>query len=423
MNILVLCHYFAPEPGAPSARLLELGQSWTRAGDVVKVVTCFPNHPTGVIPPQYRGRFRSTENLRGIQVFRNWVYATPNEGVLKKTLGHISFMVSSVLLSLPRVGPVDVVVSSSPTFFSLFSGYVFAKLTRSPFVAEIRDLWPAAIIELGVLRNRLVIRLLELLELWIYRVASHVVVVTESFRANLIARGIPASKITVITNGVDLERFSPGPKDPNVEAELGCAGRQLVLYAGAVGLSHGLEAVVHAANLLRDHEGIVFGIVGDGAAKPKLQQLVSNLGLGNVRFMAAQSKDRMASIYRTADICVVPLRDVPLFSGFIPSKMFEIMACGRPIVAALKGESAEIAKLSGGALVVPPEDSQAIAEAVLSLSLDVEMRLAMGRSAITFVKEHYSRAALAGQYGQLLVRVSEEAKVRVTSYGRHGFSG
>lgn len=402
MNITLICHYFAPEPGAPSARLFEMSREWVRHGHTVKVVTCFPNHPTGVVPPQYRGRLRAVEDLSGIKVYRNWTYVTRNEGVLKKTIGHLSFMVSSVLLSLFRTGPTDVVVVSSPTFFSMFSGYLFSRFKRAPLVLEIRDLWPAAIIELGVLRNRILIRVLEALELWAYRTANHIVVVTEAFKENLVSRGIAAEKIAVITNGVDLERYSQGLKSEAVEAALDCRGKSLVLYIGALGMSQGLESIIRAAERLKGRENVVFALVGEGAEQAKLQRLAAELGLAGVRFLPAQPKERMPDFYHTADICLVPLRNVALFEGFIPSKMFEIMACGRPIIASLAGEAARILDRSGGAVIVPPEDSAAIAQAVLELIEDKPVRDRLGAAGATYVAQFYDRAKLALEYERVL---------------------
>jgi len=343
--------------------------------------------------------------LDGVEILRNWVFATPNEGVLKKTISHISFMISSVLFSLRRSGSVDVVVVSSPTFFSMFSGYVFSRLKRVPLVVEVRDLWPAAIVELGVLRNRFLIRILEAMELFMYRAAHHVVVVTESFREDLVRRGIPADRITVITNGVDLVQYSDGPKDPLAEQELGCEGKKLVLYIGAHGISQGLETVLEAANILRSRRDIVFGFVGEGAAKAALQERARELKLENVVFLPAQPKERMPLFYRTCDVGLVPLRKIPLFKAFVPSKMFEIMGCARPVVASLEGEAASILQRSGAAIVVPPEDAQRLSDAILTFIDDEPRRIAAGQAGAAFVRRHYSREELANRYLTLLERV------------------
>ena len=264
MRVLLICHYFAPEIGAPQARLSEMARVWAADGADVTVLTGMPNHPTGVIPPEYRGKLRCTEEVDGYQVVRTWLYATPNEGFVKKTLGHLSFMVSSVFLGFRRSGRPDVVVVSSPTFFSLFSAYAIARLRRRPLVVEIRDLWPAIFVELGVLKNRQLIRVLERCEMFMYRAAAHVVTVTDGFREDLIRRGIDPAKVTTITNGVDLEKFQPAAADPQLRSRLGAQpGQALALYIGAHGISHGLQSVADAAQLLSG-EGVHVAFVGDG---------------------------------------------------------------------------------------------------------------------------------------------------------------
>src|ERR1700728_2340837 len=209
MRILVVTHYFPPETGAPQARLSGLAAAWAADGDDVTVLTGMPNHPTGVIAPEYRGAVRRRERRDGYRVLRTWLYATPNEGMARKTLGHLSFMASSVLLGWRASGPADVVVVSSPTFFSILSGWLLARLKRARFVIEIRDLWPAIFVELGVLTNRRVIGALERLELAAYAAADQVVVVSDGFRQNLIERGVPVAKVHTIRNGVTLESFRP----------------------------------------------------------------------------------------------------------------------------------------------------------------------------------------------------------------------
>jgi glycosyltransferase involved in cell wall biosynthesis len=401
LNIVYLCHYFHPEIGAPSARGLEMARVWRDAGHTVKVVTCFPNHPTGIIPEAYRGKRFMIEEFEGLTIYRNFVYATPNEGFIKKTLGHLSFMASSVLQSLPRIGEVDVIVVSSPTFFSVISAYVFSLVKRRPFVFDVRDLWPAVFVDLGVLKNRAIIRTLEALEMFLYHRAARVVLVTDSFRRILAGRGVSEEKLLTITNGVDLDFFTPGPVDAALREEWGLTGKFVVLYIGAHGISQGLETVLEAAELTSDDRDIVYVFVGEGAKKHALQDLAAQKGLENVRFLPGQPKSRMPAFYRSADVCLVPLRNIPLFETFIPSKMFEIMGAARPLVASLAGEAREILEASGAAMLTNPEDAQAIAAALrcLKVSPDLETMGASGRS---YVEQHYSRQGLAERYLQML---------------------
>jgi glycosyltransferase involved in cell wall biosynthesis len=404
VRILIVTHYFPPETGAPQARLSGLAAAWAAGGDEVTVLTGMPNHPTGMIPPEYRGAIRRRERRDGYQVLRTWLYATPNEGMARKTLGHLSFMASAVLLGARASGPADVVVVSSPTFFSIGAGAALARLKRARLVVEVRDLWPAIIAELGVLTSRPLIRRLERLELAAYAAADTVIVVSDGFRANLIGRGVPAAKVHTIRNGVRPGEFDPGaPADPRVRARLGAGpGDCLVLYAGTHGISQGLTAVAEAAaRLAAGSPAIRFAFVGEGADKQRLAGRVAELGLDAVTLLPGVPSGQVPALLAAADICLVPLRDVPLFSAFIPSKMFEYLAAGKPVIGAVTGEAGQILG-EAGAVVVPPEDGEALAAAVRVLAADPERRRAMGRQGRCYVEKYFDRAVLAGLYRKLL---------------------
>jgi glycosyltransferase involved in cell wall biosynthesis len=400
-RILIVTHYFPPEAGAPQARLSALAAAWAAGGDEVTVLTGMPNHPTGVLPPEYRGAFRRRERRDGYRVVRTWLYATPNEGVARKTLSHLSFMVSSVLLGWS--GPADTVVVSSPTFFSIGSAWLLARLKRARLIVEVRDLWPAIFVELGVLTNRRVIRLLERLELAAYAAADQVVVVSDGFRADLIARGVPAGKVHTLRNGVALDRFRPeGPESRRqIRSRLGAGpGDCLVLYAGTHGISHALPRVADAAALLAGLP-VHFAFVGDGSDKPRLERRVAELGLANVTLAPAVPPDEVPAWLAAADLCLVPLRDVPLFATFIPSKMFEYLAATRPVIGSVTGEAAQILR-EAGAVVVPPEDSEALATAIRTLAADPARRAAMGERGRAYVERFFDRAELAREYRKIL---------------------
>ena len=403
-RILLVSHYFPPEAGAPQARLSALAAAWAAGGDQVTVLTGMPNHPTGVVPPEYRRAILRRERRDGYRVLRTWLYATPNEGVARKTLSHLSFMVSSVLLGGLACGRADTVVVSSPTFFSIGSAWLIARLRRSRLVVEVRDLWPAIFVELGVLTNRRAIRLLERLELAAYAAADQVVVVSDGFRANLIGRGVPADKVHTIRNGVSLSRFRPGPHSPardETRASLGARpGDCLVLYAGTHGISHALPAVADAAARLTG-QPVHVAFVGDGSDKPRLQRRVAELGLANVTLAPAVPPDQIPGLLDAADICLVPLRDVPLFATFIPSKMFEYLAAAKPVIGSVTGEAAQILR-EAGAIVVPPEDSESLAEAIGALAADPGRRAAMGRHGRAYVARFFDRTELAREYRKLL---------------------
>jgi len=406
MKILVITHYFPPEIGAPSARLFEMASHWVKEGNEVTVLTAFPNHPTGVIPDEYKGKKSMVEYIEGIKVIRSYVYATPNEGFVKKTIGHISFMLSSVLQSFFKVGKPDVVVVSSPTYFSMFSATFYSISKRSKLVLDIRDLWPAAIVELGVLKNRFIIGILEFFEKEFYKKASKIVVVTNSFKENLVNRGIPGGKIEVITNGVNENMFQYDEiAGVNLRKKLGIRTNDFVgLYIGAHGISQSLHVLIEVAKELPD---IKFLFVGEGAEKKKLIKLKTEKSLNNVLFIEGQPKNLISDYYSLADVCFVPLRDVELFKTFIPSKMFEIMSNSRPIIASLEGESEVILKKSNSAIITKPESVSEMKEAILTFRNNPELIKQYGENGRGFVIKNYTRKSLAEKYLKLLKTEAE----------------
>ncbi|GDX67913.1 glycosyltransferase WbuB [Anaerolineae bacterium] len=399
---MYLCQYFVPEPGAPAARLRDMARSWVQRGHSVTVVTGMPNHPTGVVQAPFIGRLIARETMEGVTVLRNWLYATPNEGLVRKTLSHLSFMVSALVLGYARLGSADVIIASSPSFFAVISAWIMSRMRKIPFVFEVRDLWPAVFVDLGVLTNPFVIRALESVEMFLYQRAALVVTVTEGFRKRLLARGLPPEKVVTITNGAAIESFTPGPRDNAVRTELGLAGKFVVGYIGAHGISQGLELVLQAAQRLRDDADIVFLLVGEGARKRALLELREKLRLNNVIMLPAQAHQRVREYYCASDVCVVPLRQLALFGTFIPSKMFEIMACAVPVIGAVEGEAREILERSGGARLITPEDDVALADAVRWFKLHPGESRLMGAAGRAFVTAHYDRQVLADRYAGAL---------------------
>ena len=412
MNIAYYSHYFAPEIGAPSARIYDLSQQWLAMGHQVQVITCFPNHPVGKLYPGYRPGFYMHETLDGIHVHRHWTYITPNKGFIKKTAGHISYLPSYMLLSNRHVGDPHITIGSSPTFFAAMAAAWTARVRKVPFIMEIRDLWPAIFVELGVLKNPWIIRLLERWEHGLYRCATRIVTVTEAFRRDLIRRGVPKNKVVTIRNGADVEFWRPTKPPVLLRKKLGLEGCFVVLYIGAHGISHALGSILESAGRLKKHSHVRFVFVGEGAEKDKLVKQSRQGGLNNVQFLEPVDKQSVREFYALADVCLVPLRDIPLFSTFIPSKMFEMLAMGRPIIGSVRGESADILRQSGGALVVEPEDSEAIAQAILWINDHEDEAREMGKKGRQFVMQNYSRRSLAERY----VEVMDEA---IAEYGRN----
>jgi glycosyltransferase involved in cell wall biosynthesis len=403
MRIAYVCHYFVPEPAAPAARVHEFARAWVQAGHQVDVVTTFPNHPVGRIPREYRGRLRSTEWLDGIRVLRCWLYAVPNRGVGRRGLDHLSFMLTALAFGLPWLSPVDVVIASSPTLFSALSAWLMARVKRVPFVLEVRDLWPEAIVDLGLMRRgSLGVRFLEGLARFLYRQAARVVVVTHAFADRLAAEGVPRSKLAVIPNGADTRFFALATDGQDVRSALGLDGRFVVAYVGSHGLSHGLGAVLDAAEARPE---VTFLLVGDGADRERLVAERDRRALRNVIMRQSVSKSEVPGVYAAADACLVPLRDVPIFETFVPSKLFEVLAAGRPVIGAVRGEARDILNRSGGALVVDPERGDQLAQAIDRLQNDPTLRADLALHGRAFAQREYDRDVLAQRYLDVLREV------------------
>ncbi len=398
MRILFLCQYFPPESNAPAARTHEHARHWVQAGHAVTVVCGLPNHPTGEVPPEYRGRLLYRECLDGIEVLRCWLYAAPNQGVFRRSLCFITFMISAIITGAFFSGQCDVVVATSPQMLCGIAGYVVSLLKRRPFVLEVRDLWPKQIIDLGAIRNPAAIALLSWLERFMYRRARAVVTVAPATRDHIAARGIPPEKIHVITNGIDETFFAPRDPMTPLRVEHGWHDRVIVMYVGTHGMSQGLVTILEAAERLRGHDRILFVFAGSGAEREALIARAKQMGLDNVIFLPMQPRERMPECYATADICLVPLRDLEVFRFNIPSKMFEIMACSRPIILGARGQAQAVLEATGAGIVVEPENARAFADAIVRLAEDPALRREYGERGRAAAVAAYSRRARAAEY-------------------------
>lgn len=396
MRILFLSDNFPPEGNAPATRLWEHATRWVRAGHEVTVITCAPNFPEGRLFEGYRNRWRQVETMDGIRVVRVKTYITANEGFLKRTLDYLSFMVMGFLMGLFERRP-DVVVATSPQFFCAIGGWALSVARWRPFVFELRDLWPASIMAVGAMRKSVLIRVLERIELFLYRRAKAIVSVTESFREDLVSRGVPREKIHVVINGVDLDRYEPRARDSGLEREFGLQGKFVAGYMGTHGMAHALPKVLEAAERLRSRTDIAFFFAGSGAERGTVERIVRERGLTNVRLIPRQPKERMPALWSVCDLSIVPLRDTPVFGTVIPSKIFESMGMGVPILMSLpEGEATGIVRESGSGVCVAPEDPAAMADAIAMLADDPD-RVDRLRRTAREAAPRYSRDRLAAE--------------------------
>jgi len=357
MHILFLTDNFPPETNAPASRTFEHTREWVRKGHQITIITCVPNFPKGQIFSNYRNRFWQTEAIDGIRVVRVWSYITANEGFLRRTLDYMSFMLSGFLASL-FVRKVDIVIGTSPQFFTVCATYVASQFKRVPWVFELRDLWPESIRTLGALENSQLLDLLERLELFLYRKANQIVSVTESFKCNLVGRGIDANKISVVTNGVDRNNFYPQEKDIELVNRYGLQGKFVAGYIGTHGMAHALDTILDAAERVRSLRGDLyrFILLGDGANKVVLKQRATERELDNLIFIDSVSKQEIVRYWSLLDASIIHLKNTELFTTVIPSKLFECMAMGIPVLHGVQGESAEIVKREDVGLIFESEN-------------------------------------------------------------------
>lgn len=396
MHILFLTDNFPPEVNAPASRTFEHAREWVKAGHQVTVITCAPNFPKGRVFDGYQNKLWQTEEMDGIKVIRVWTYISANEGFYKRTLDYVSFMVAANIAAI-GVRKVDVIVGTSPQFFTAL-GALGVSLTKwRPWVFELRDIWPESIKAVGAIKDGPVLSLLERLELFLYRRAKRIVAVTHSFKEALIRRGIDGDKIHVVTNGADLSKFAPRPKPVGLTEALGLTDCFVAGYLGTHGLAHGLETLLSAAEILaRSPDGAAIRILllGDGARKAHLVDQSKAMGLTNVIFVDSVSKAEVPDYWALLDVSIIHLKKDPLFTTVIPSKLFECMAMGLPVLHGVEGESASILAREGAGEPFEPENAQALADALLRLSRDADL-LATYQAKALQGAPRYDRANLA----------------------------
>jgi glycosyltransferase involved in cell wall biosynthesis len=296
--------------------------------------------------------------MDGIRVWRVWTYITANEGFVKRILDYQSFMVTAIMAS-PFVRGVDVVIGTSPQFFTVCAAWAVSGLKRVPFVFELRDLWPESIKAVGAMQDSALIRGLERIEMFLYRRASRIVSVTHSFKRKLAKRGVDDGKVSVVTNGVDVSRFSPQKRDDALARQLGLTDKFVAGYIGTHGMAHGLETLLQAAALLRTRPGgdsFRILMLGDGARKAALVEQAREMGLDNMIFIDSVSKEEVVRYWSLLNVSIIHLRKTELFTSVIPSKLFECMGMGIPVLHGVEGESADIVRKEGVGMVFEPEN-------------------------------------------------------------------
>lgn len=396
MHILFLTDNFPPEVNAPASRTFEHCREWVKAGHQVTVVTCVPNFPQGRVYAGYKNRLWQSETIEGIKVIRVWSYITANEGFVKRILDYVSYMISAILAS-PFIRKPDLVIGTSPQFFTVCAAYVISRVKRIPFVFELRDIWPESVKAVGAMDDSVVIRFFEKIEMFLYHKAERIVSVTESFRRTLVERGISGEKIAVVTNGVDFTQFKPMPKDAALIEKYSLDGKFVAGYIGTHGMAHALETILDAAcniKKMANANDFCFILLGHGARKESLVERAQQMGLDNVIFIDSVPKAEVPRYWSLLDVSIIHLKKTPLFTTVIPSKLFECMGMGIPTLHGVAGESAEIVEKEGVGLVFEPENSGELVDKLLLFKSDTELYSRLSENCLEGA-QNYDRSNLA----------------------------
>ncbi|WP_440875547.1 glycosyltransferase family 4 protein [Thalassotalea sp. PLHSN55] len=392
MHILFLTDNFPPEGNAPATRTFEHAREWVKLGHKVTIITGAPNFPEGKVFEGYQNKWYQKEYIEGIEVRRVKTYITANEGFAKRILDFMSFMATSFFAGLFVKKP-DVIIGTSPQFFTAVSAWALSAIRFKPFVFELRDIWPASITAVGAMGRTLPIRILEKVEMFLYRRANKIISVTHSFKSELIERGVDGNKIDVILNGVDLSKYIPvTSKDEAFAKAYDLEDKFVVGYVGTHGLAHSLDKIVDAAELVKDFTEVRVLFAGGGAAKEQVESLVKSKGLSNVVLIPRQPKSEMPKLWSLCDISLVSLKDTPLFKTVIPSKIFESMGMGLPmLMTSPGGEASEIIRKTKSGVIVPPESPEQVADAIERMYRDKELMKELSQnsvnSAVNFDRE------------------------------------
>jgi len=396
VHILFLTDNFPPEVNAPASRTYEHSREWVKSGEEVTIITCAPNFPKGKIFPGYKNNFWQTEVIDGIKVIRVWTYITANEGFFKRILDYVSFMVSAVIASF-FVKKVDIVIGTSPQFFTVCAAYLVGLFKRKPWVFELRDLWPETINTVSAIKSRKLLFFLERIELFLYRKSSMIISLTKNFKKDLIERNIDPKKIEIVTNGVDIEKFVKQPKPEKLIRSHKLKNIFRVGYIGTIGMCHGLEIILNSANEIRNkynNKDIVFLVVGDGSNKQDLKIRATEMQIENIIFVDSVNKKEVVDYLSLLDLSLIHLINRAEFEKVIPSKLFESMSMGIPIVHGVRGESADIVKDSGCGIVFKPGNSEDLTKKIIYLKENPEEIKKLQKNCLEIAK-NYNRKNLS----------------------------
>lgn len=406
MNILFITQYFTPEIGAAAARIFDIAQESRLQGHTPTVISETPHYPSNAVLKGYRNCFIKRERFCQIQVLRSYVMVSKRENFIQRFCLYISFIFSSIINSF-SIKWADLVFASSPPLTVGLAGFVISRIKHAKFVLDVRDLWPESALALGELKQGFVFKLLQKLETYLYHKADLITIAVPGFRNHMKRAGISDDKIFDLPNGANLDLFEYYENRNLLKKETNLDEKFIVLFSGNHGLAQGLESILYVAKDLLDYQDIVFILIGDGVRKKALIQLKDQLRLENVCFFDKVTREALPKYISISDVCLVPLIKHPLFLSALPSKMFEYMACNKPVIVAIDGEAKEMILKSGAGLNVEPENTSQIKQAILQFYMDADLKRKAGHRGRQWVERHFSRRELIGGFYRRLDQLQQ----------------
>ncbi len=412
MRLLLVHQGFTSPQNAGGTRHYELAKRIVDRGHDVTIVASDLAYLTGERAEGCRG-LMTEQDLDGVRILRAYTYPSLHSSYMGRVWSFLSFMITSFWASM-KSGPVDLVVATTPPIFQAFSTWLVAAIRRKPFLLEVRDLWPEFAIDIGLLKNPILIFVARRLETFLYGRATHIVVNSPAYRDYLLERGIRSEKVSFIPNGVDpkmFESISAG----DFRQEFGLEEKYLVVYAGALGMANDIDTILNAADILKNDPEIHIAIAGDGKERQRLIDRANQMELSNVTFAGPRAKTEMPSVLATTDVCVATLKNIPMFRTTYPNKIFDYMAAAKPTVLAIDGVIREVVEAAQGGIFAQPGDPQAIADAISRLKNHPDEAQQMGRAARDYVGRHFNRDEHAEALLALINRmVSDESRQPAT---------
>lgn len=416
MKVLYITQFYPPEIGAAANRSFETAEILSKDGFEVTVLTAFPNYLLNELPPKYRNRKRAVDEYRdGIHVKRTYIYFNRNpRSLAKRVITFLTFMMSSLCYGV-RLKGYDAIFATSPPLSVGLTAYILSRLKGIPYIFEIRDLYPESATQLGVIKNPIIIDITQHFARFLYRNAFHLIAVTEGIRRHL-EGVVTTQRISLLTTGVDLSLFKPLKPDENIVEAFRMRDTYTVLFLGIFGRMHALTVILDAAELLKDEAEIRFTFIGEGVQRKFLIAEAKRRHLKHVRFFPPQAREIVPHIINACDVCIDSRVKIGLSEGTIPVKVVEYLACGKPAIIGITGETVEIIRQSNGGLVVEPENGQALAEAILLLFRDRKLGEKLGKSGNKYVKQHFNRAKLVGRLETVLHKVASKDGLQNTTF-------